>query len=191
MKSIMAGSVLGVSILATPVAHADPYRNAGPTWYIDIAPGSSSGYCTALDDGIRLSPDGTQIIVSADVIRLTKRNKSCPDVEVNIPWAYPTQTVQYAISYVLYKWDGSKQVLCGTNPGWPGWEQPAPTKNYVRLTTPNGYSGSTNDVSVTGCGSGYYVAYIQGYYLDANGWQGGTVFTDWAYFNLPDSPIIK
>lgn len=185
MKSIMAVSVLAVFTLAAPLAHADDVIFVN----INTSPGVSNGYCAVLDAGVKLSADRTALEISGDVLRSNKRNDHCPDMEADNPWADPTQPVQYAISYVLYKWDGSQAVLCGSSPGWPGWEQPAPTMGWAELTSPN-YSGSTLGVRVSGCGPGYYIVGTQGYFLDSSGWKGGVAYTNWDFLDV-NAPVIK
>jgi hypothetical protein len=92
---------------------------------------------------------------------------------------------QLAISYVLYKWDGTQPVICGTNPAWPGWVQSTVSPAIMNLTSPT-LAGRTEGVVTAGCGSGYYDVYIQGDFFDNTGWHGGGFYLGWEWADLVD-----
>jgi hypothetical protein len=168
MKISVAVSVAAVSILTTTLASAY-YQEAR----IDMSPGSSTGYCALLESWMGWW-DPSSLYVRGSIWKTNKIN-FCPSHQnETIGWAYTGQTVQYAIYYTLWKWDGTQQVVCRSSPDW----------QYI--TT---YDGDS-DLRITnlkGCGPGYYTARIQGYYFDG-GWKGGEVYSTWEYFDLPNPP---
>jgi len=159
-------------------------RAAETSGYVYTAPNATSGYvCTY---GLaQLHQQGDQIYIGGLAARAEKVNTACVS-------ATSLGSYQMAVAYTLYKWDGSQQVLCGTNPGWPGWEIPAPVDGSILwLQSPSG-AGSVRGALSAGCGAGYYNALVQSYYLDDGGvWRGGSLYSGWEYMNIPDVPPVK
>jgi len=98
------------------------------------------------------------------------------------------------ISYTLWKWDGTTSVLCGGDPGWPGVETQGPWYPDLYLYSPSISGPPPENVTLPGCGPGYYNVALHAWYDDSDGpvgvpvWSGGTLFSGWVNMNIPDPP---
>ena len=188
MKSQVAVSAVAVSILTTTLASAS---TSSYFQYVDQSKGSYTGYCSVHVSTLsEVYGDSSRLEIGGMVRKLNKIG-DCPDILADDGvWGYVNEPVYYAISYTLIKWDGTNQVVCGTDPGYPGWEQDWVNNGSYALYSAT-FSGTTPGVRALGCGPGWYNAYVRGYYHDSSGWVGGGFFSGWGFYNLTERVVPK
>jgi hypothetical protein len=145
--------------------------------------------------GLQVSPNGDQIEIGGDAWESPAPNCKDYNVTQNVPNGW------IELSYALFYWNGSSAVVCGSDPGWPGPERngdyvtnaDAQGLYGIELYTP-GFGGGllnvppTSNVTVAGCGTGWYYVGATAQAWNGSEWIGGNIYTGWNYLTLTPLP---
>jgi hypothetical protein len=145
----------------------------------------NTGICTYVF--ARLTEYRAKIWISGDAETYTSNSPPCsPYLEV----VGPPYTL--AVSYTLWKWNGSSSIRCSADPGYPGWfynfEEGRPGEERPGADRIKDEFGTGYGIVVVGCGPGFYNVGVHGFYWDGSTWRGGTVYSGWDFMDIPEPP---
>jgi hypothetical protein len=172
-------AIAGIVMALTPSTVSADVANSALSYL------TNTGICTYVF--ARLTQYRDRIWISGLAATYTQQFPPCsPYLEV----VGPPYTL--AVSYTLWKWNGSSTILCSSNPGYPGWfynfEQGGPGQESPGSDRIKDEFGQGQGYVVVGCGPGPYNVGVHGYYLDGSTWRGGTVYSGWDSMNIPEPP---